>query len=130
MGERTAADASVAAERDALRRELAATRASRDEARSTVTDLCNAIDRRQHAEQKLAQLERERRDLAMASAPSRMVHCGRSGAGAARPSEGTGAPENEELEREVAEAEAKLTPPQRAIADARLAEHNPIKPLH
>jgi len=65
---------SVAAERDALRRELAATRASRDEARSTVIDLCNAIDRRQHAEQKLAQLERDRRDLAMASAPSWMVH--------------------------------------------------------
>jgi hypothetical protein len=37
---------------------------------------------------------------------------------------------NEELEREVAEAEAKLTPRQRAIAGARLAEHNPIKPLH
>jgi hypothetical protein len=36
---------------------------------------------------------------------------------------------NEELERAVAAEEAKLTPRQRAIVDARLAERDPAAPL-
>jgi hypothetical protein len=36
---------------------------------------------------------------------------------------------NEALERAVAAEEAKLTPPQRAIVDARLAERDPTTPL-
>jgi chromosome segregation ATPase len=37
---------------------------------------------------------------------------------------------NEALERAVAEEETKLTPRQRAIVEARLAEHDPNQPLH
>jgi hypothetical protein len=33
-------------------------------------------------------------------------------------------------EREIAIEEAKLSPRQRALVDARLAERKPIKPLH
>lgn len=68
--------AALVAERDALKRELAETRRSGDEARGLLADLCSAVDRRQGAEQKVANLQRER-DLAraIAHAPSRIVHC-------------------------------------------------------
>ena len=37
---------------------------------------------------------------------------------------------SEALERAVAAEETKMTPRQRAIVDARLAERDPVKPLH
>jgi hypothetical protein len=65
----------LASQRDALRRELAETRRSRDEARGALTDLLNAVDERWRAEAKVARLERER-SLAreMGRPPAHTVH--------------------------------------------------------
>jgi hypothetical protein len=52
--------ASLIAERDAPRRELAETRRSRDEFRSALRELASAIRRREDAEAKVAELQRQR----------------------------------------------------------------------
>ena len=65
----------IVSERDALKRELAEARRSRDEARGALADLLNAVDERWRAEAKVARLERERSlARAIAHPPAHTVH--------------------------------------------------------